>query len=96
MNADLANTASGTSLPNHLDSSAESRTHQPCRRGRKRSAGVALKVVWTCDSTSGEVMAMPAPGDGLDARTRDLIDALVEIAFRALEGGQRTPDGEGR
>lgn len=86
----------GSALPNHLDSSAESRTHQPCRRGRSRSAGVVLEVAWTCDSTSSEVLEMASPGDGLDDRTRDLIDALVEIAFRALEGGQRTPDGEGR
>jgi hypothetical protein len=39
---------------------------------------------------------MPAPGDGLDDRTRDLIDALVEIAFRKLAGGSMAHDGEGR
>jgi len=85
-----------SSSENHLDSSAESRTHQPCRRSRKRRAGDDRGAEWTRDSTSDVVLEMPAPGDGLDARTRALVDALVEIAFRALAGGGRVSDREGR
>lgn len=89
--------AVGESSPeNHLDSSAESRTHQPCRRGRGQPAGEARKEEWTSDSTSDVILEIPASGDGLDARTRALVDALVEIAFRTLAGGRcRTPDEEG-
>jgi len=77
----------GQVMQKHLDSSADPRTHQPCRRGRERPAGEARETEWTCDSTSDVILEMPAPGAGLDDRTRALVDALVEIAFRTLAGG---------